>query len=733
MSYENGICLVGVKMNQRNVISANDWTKNWNGGVGTKITAILVWTMIVTSLSAMTFYFADYDQKLQRRFHQEAVELIHNAETKKINPSQADLTKYFADQIPRLSMIQAGTVTVGQQDAAWGKVPKYSYKKKYLHPMDKDRKEVDVQFTFIGKDLVEVRELAKKQMMAAFMVFLVFASMIIKFVVKMILSTPQKKLLEVMERIQNGGMNTRIDENRNDEFGVFSKVFNRAMDAIEENQIAMQESEAKAKAANDAKTVFLANMSHEIRTPLTSIMGFAEGIKRKGHINPSDNKALQVLGRNSEHLMKIINEILDMSKIEQGKMEIESIEVRLNHLLYDVESILTINAENKNLQFKVDKVFPLPSRIYTDPTRLKQVLLNICGNAIKFTEKGEVCLKVAWDDQNDKLTFSIQDTGIGMTEAQVVSIFKPFHQADVSTTRKFGGTGLGLHISQQIVKKFKGEIQVTSEEGKGSRFEFGIYVGEPAYLDFADKWESKEKTQDKVYSSKGMHGTLLVVEDTEDIRILISSMLDESDVEVEFAINGKEAISKTSDKQYDLVLMDAQMPVMGGVEATKNIRSNGYEGPIVFLTANAMKEDFKTYEDAGSNGQLSKPIIAQEFYSKIGIFLGAPMVVEMTQASERKKGDRYKKALDNYMSKLPEKLQQLREAMEACDYVAMKQIIHSLQGSCGSFGLKTTYQTCLEFDKYLKGLKPSVNEFLEHLEKSIAEDNEEVIDLKQAS
>ena len=246
---------------------------------------------------------------------------------------------------------------------------------------------------------------------------------------------------------------------------------------IEQRTRALSVARDEAVAASRSKSSFLANMSHEIRTPLTSIIGFAELMQDPRVAKEEKVDAAKTIIRNGRHLLEVINDILDMSKIESNQLTLESIEVGLPKILSDIEALASSRAHEKGLVFTVERQLPLPATLRTDPVRLKQVLLNFCSNAIKFSQHGEVRLSVRFDDADRSLTFEVCDSGIGMSESELGRLFKPFVQADLSTTRKFGGTGLGLYISKQLADMLGGRIGVRSQVGKGSRFAITLPVG----------------------------------------------------------------------------------------------------------------------------------------------------------------------------------------------------------------------------------------------------------------
>lgn len=373
----------------------------------------------------------------------------------------------------------------------------------------------------------------------------------------------------------------------------------------------------RAEAENRSKSEFLAHLSHELRTPLSAILGFTELLindeekdERLAHLN--------IVHRNGKHLLGLLNDILDLSKIEAGKLELELQTVQLIPLLTDIYALMRAAAVDKNLILNLQAPEPLPTSVRTDPTRLRQVLLNLLGNAIKFTHEGYVNLGVKLIDtpQGERLMFFIEDTGIGISSDSLDNIFQPFVQATNELSHTRVGTGLGLTISRQLVERLGGEISVTSEKGRGSRFEFVINPGDLSDVErevFSVHYAQDKNIQGAVPQ---YDGRVLVVDDLRDIRSLVGHFVTRSGVEVNYAVNGEEALQKIekhalNGSGFDLVFMDIHMPVKDGIEAAKEIRERGYDFPLVALTAAHMKGDSEKYLASGFTECLSKPIDQQ--------------------------------------------------------------------------------------------------------------------------
>ena len=376
----------------------------------------------------------------------------------------------------------------------------------------------------------------------------------------------------------------------------------------------------RAVKSEEFKQQFLANMSHEIRTPMNSILGLTN-LLVNSPLNEQQQKHINVVKKASENLLVIINDILDLSKIEAGKMEFERINFVLKDSLDMVYQTLLFKTDEKELDFTLIVDDEIPKVIIGDPVRLNQILLNLTGNAIKFTEKGsiEISAKLgSKDDSNVTVIFFIRDTGIGISKDKMESVFEEFSQASSDTARKYGGTGLGLTISRQLVELQKGYIHAESELGKGTTFIFGITYG----IGSLDALEQKQGKTSPEQLKKLDGISILLVEDNDFNQMVAVDTLEETikNVKIDIAENGKIALEKIQQKMYDVVLMDLNMPEMGGIEATKLIRAFDKPLnliPIMAMTANVTKDEMDKCVAAGMNDYITKPFQVEELLSKI--------------------------------------------------------------------------------------------------------------------
>lgn len=397
---------------------------------------------------------------------------------------------------------------------------------------------------------------------------------------------------------------------------------------------ALQAAAEAAEAANRAKSAFLANMSHEIRTPMNAILGFND-ILLDGVSRPENIDAARTIKENGQYLIRLINDILDLSKIEAEKMEVEHVHCSPHALLNNIYSLMNVRAISKGLPLEFQIEGPLPETIYTDPTRLRQILINTIGNAIKFTETGSVKVVTRLldlPDQPTRMQFDVIDTGIGIDAANIDSLYLPFTQADGSMTRKFGGTGLGLTISKRLTELLGGEITVASEPGMGTTFSITVATGSLEKVPLIESCcivNSPETgiQQPEIFESLPLKNCrILLTEDGHDNQKLIGFILSKAGAETVIAENGKISYelamsAREAGQPFDAIVMDMQMPVLDGYQATQKLRAAGYTGPIIALTAHAMSGDRQKCLDAGCDEYLTKPIDRRKLNQVLASFI----------------------------------------------------------------------------------------------------------------
>jgi signal transduction histidine kinase/DNA-binding NarL/FixJ family response regulator len=449
-----------------------------------------------------------------------------------------------------------------------------------------------------------------------------------------------------------------------------------------------------AVAADRAKSAFVANMSHEIRTPLTSIIGFAELLLDRRHATVSRDESVRTIIRSGRHLLELVNDILDISKIEAGCLEIEATEFELPELLADIDTLFGPRVREKGLRWAVDTTLPLPATWRGDFVRIKQIAMNFCSNALKFTERGSVALSLSFADGT--LEIAVNDTGIGLTPEQQERLFERFAQADVSTTRRFGGSGLGLHICRQLAEALGGEITLQSAPASGSRFALRLPLGAGAtvthWLDAPCAPPAAEAAPPAWHNGvPALQGSVLLAEDGPQNQRLIAALVEATGASISVVDNGALAVEHALGGDFDLVLMDIQMPQMDGAEATMLLRDAGYRGPIVALTANVARQDVAQYRRAGCTDCLAKPIDKLRLYEVLETHLSTAARRGESGAERDRHADSVLAGLTaEFRDTLPQTLHEIEAAVAAAtaggDWSDVRRHTHSLKGIAATFG-----------------------------------------------
>jgi signal transduction histidine kinase/HAMP domain-containing protein/DNA-binding response OmpR family regulator len=464
---------------------------------------------------------------------------------------------------------------------------------------------------------------------------------------------------------------------------------------LQQTNVELESAKAAAESASQTKSDFLASMSHEIRTPMNAIIGIAD-LLAKTPLSPKQNEYVQIFRRSGDNLLNLINDILDLSKVETSQLELERTGFSLNDLLEKVREMVAVRAHEKGLALVCEIAPKVPSDLVGDPTRLRQVLLNLLGNAIKFTESGEVALRVTPDADSSvpgALRFTISDTGIGISGEKLGAVFERFTQADSSTTRRYGGSGLGLTISKRLVELMGGRIWVESGVGKGSVFSFAVPL---------EIWAGATR-QAAVSVGPGPEPALpalhiLLVEDSPDNRTITVAYLQDTPYRVEIAENGAAAYVKFTAEHYDLVLMDRQMPVMDGLTATRAIRkweqaNHRPPTPIIALTASALKGDQEKCVAAGCTAYLAKPIKQEVLLQAIKEHC---IVAPASSKQESSRKDTILvRANPKFADLIPEFLQNRRQdviamldALDRGDFEAVESLGHGMKGAGSNYGFQ---------------------------------------------
>ncbi|MFK7856965.1 MAG: ATP-binding protein [Granulosicoccus sp.] len=496
---------------------------------------------------------------------------------------------------------------------------------------------------------------------------------------------------------------------------------------LEEKEMLLRQSMLAAEEANQAKSAFLSNMSHEIRTPMTAILGFTEVLKRGGNLSGDErSRHLRTISNSGQHLLELINDVLDLSKVESGAMDVESIETSIAKMAHEVTKVLRVKAEEKQIDLTLEIKTDLPEHMFSDPSRVRQIMTNLVGNAIKFTESGGVTLSLSHDEPNQRVKIAVSDTGIGMNEAQLSTIFDAFTQADSSITRRFGGTGLGLSISRKLAEALGGDIRVDSKPGEGSTFTIELPTGDVTAARYLSSEELFASFDDVTHAAETQWqfpaSQVLVVDDGVENRELLSIVLNDLGITVTLAENGLMGFELAQQRDFDLVLMDIQMPVMDGYEAVAAMREAGLALPVVALTANAMKGYEQKILDAGFSHYQTKPIDLDALTELLARLLGgarnhekgesdsasdidsrqgASSVLESQSpiySSLSTDNEQFIAIVDRFLVKLPEQLTAMRNACDLQDWVTLSDLAHWLKGSGGTVGFGQLYEpsTALE-------------------------------------
>ncbi|SHL09963.1 PAS domain S-box protein [Hymenobacter psychrotolerans] len=495
-----------------------------------------------------------------------------------------------------------------------------------------------------------------------------------------------------------------------------------------ELEIKLREAKQLAEESAQAKELFLANMSHEIRTPMNAILGMSQ-LLAKTPLSGQQNEYLHAIATSAGNLLVIINDVLDQSKIEAGKMTIEHIGFDVRQVCRQVEKTLQYKAEDKGLSLQVHVSPTIPPVLLGDPHRITQVLLNLAGNAIKFTEQGTVrisCEALSRTDTELEVEFRIRDTGIGISPEYQASLFQNFSQQDASVSRKFGGTGLGLSISRKLVLLMGGQIRLESELGHGttSIFSLRLPVGSPAHLPRPELLASPIDLREALRGRR-----VLLAEDNEYNRLLAKSFLEQAGMQVQEAENGALAVAALQQHAFDVVLMDVQMPVLNGLDATRQLRKQGILTPIIGLTANAIKGDNEKCLAAGMNDYLSKPFLEIQLLTILHEWLPTPTgptspLYQLSGLREMAGQDEQFVAfmVSTFLKSGAKTLANLRAGLAHHDLNALKEAAHEIRPSLAHLQVQTLLPLFTQLENWPNDLhRPALAALVEEIERRLGQ------------
>ncbi len=554
------------------------------------------------------------------------------------------------------------------------------------------------------------------------------------------ITRPMKHAATALTQLENGNFESRIPLSEQDEFSELTHIINsmaaslqraqqeqqdsveqatqdlkETMEEMEVQNIELNLARKEALNASKTKSDFLANMSHEIRTPLNGILGFTDMLLRDDERTTEEDRAqwLGIIQSSGQHLLQLINNILDISKVESGEIDLEMTPCDLTSTLTYLASVMRIHATDKMIDLKVESSGRLPKSIITDPTRFRQILTNLVANAIKFTDTGSVTMRTHLRDTGDEqvaIIIEIIDTGMGIPEDKLESIFEPFSQAESSITRNFGGTGLGLTISRNLTMAMGGTLCVSSIEGAGSTFTVSLPIGRASEIEYQEDSQNESAHCDQAPITKKsvkdrLSGHVLLVDDGQTNRQLISLILKRAGAKVTTANNGQEGFDRATKTDFDLILMDMQMPIMDGYTASTMLREHGITTPIIALTASAMARDRKRCIGAGCSDYLTKPVNIEELIDHAAQWMNNPKA--LSQADDETDTTRVspqtssalvstlpmddpelREIVLSYIESLPEQLTDIELAHENENYLLLSSIVHKFIGLGGMVGLE---------------------------------------------
>jgi len=711
----------------------------WNGSIAIKITAVTIWAILVLAFTITIPFISTFEESSEKE---------HSWQQHKIEKLIQELTDNNSDkqqfdnqinQIISTTDIQYLEIETDSSILIYGSSNSENHTLLSNIKSASTNHAVRLEFPSISRAALLLRVKIGSVIVGFSFVF----SLFLFWLNKKIIHKPFEEIINFTQKVSHGANSLRLNTNRGDEFGMVSKFLNQMLDTIETNQQALKKANKElvdeiknreeALAASQQKSAFLANMSHEIRTPLSSIIGYSERVRFDKAKNEDDEKRmLDIILQNGNHLLHLLNDILDLSKVEANKLEIEKTSFSIIKVAEHARRLLLERAFEKNLKLEVNYSLPIPEKIFNDPIRTKQIILNLAGNAIRFTDYGSVSIDISYEPTDDMLIIDVKDSGIGMTEEEQRNLFKPFSQVDVSISRRFGGTGLGLTISKRLAELMQGDIVAQSVKDIGSRFTCSIKANHDsdtgAYITQLSAKDLSIPEYQKPVGDIKLQCNILLVEDTIEIQELIKAYLEDYGVNIDTASNGKQGVEMATKNNYDLVLMDIQMPVMNGKQAIKTLRKLKYSGPVIALTADALTEHKNEYRNLGFNETLAKPIIINDLISSVQHYILPKLPETITPENnqdiintntgtaepfsknseinkvifeENNKDDILHDLKIKYLNQLPAYVNKIKLSISSGNLQQAQAVLHQLKGISGSLGFQELTNMAAETSEHL--------------------------------
>lgn len=713
----------------------SDWTHNWNGSVAIKLTAVILWSVMISAFVLTAPIMLTYEDQKLKEYLWNNQQLINLIETNLVKQTPAPLLKQKLKQVLDSSEIKYISIKSSNYNLSLGIKSENNFQFPVTQIVSRSNQNLTIHIQH--ERLKRVVTLDRIKLGLSILIGAIIFGFFIYQISQNIVNKPIHRLVELTHKITSGEKNVRFDEDRDDEFGELARFSNNMLDNLESQReelistnselISEIRNREEALVASRQKSAFLANMSHEIRTPLSSIIGFSERLRYKNIKSDQEkNEMLDTVLQSSNHLLSLINDILDFSKIEANKLEVTEEEFSIINIVNHTVNLLRNKAMEQSTTIKVVYQFPIPEFINNDATRTKQILLNLCGNALRFTQNGTIIIQVSFDAKNNKIIISVKDTGIGMSKKVMDRLFQPFYQGDKNTSKDFGGTGLGLAISKKLAELMGGDISVKSTKDLGSIFTFRINAGFVSDQILLKNIQTSTVTEQykKPFENVKFTGKVLLVEDTVEIRNLVQAYMQDYGIEIVTANDGKEGVDIALQEDFDVVIMDIQMPVMNGKEAMKLLQKNNYNKPVIALTADVLLQQISEYKKLGFTKTLAKPIVINDLLLTLNDYLkkkDPDVKLPESIAVEKSANDNTLIQLrERFLNKLLKYIDAIKIANEAGNTETIFTILDEIKDIGGNVGLPEISEKANKISLLLNSnLTVNIDECLNDLEKQI--------------